>query len=328
MGDAVTWPELIVLMAFGARDGRTADEALRGTLHTRETWEVADEGDSDGLAVEEHPALGRLAVSENTVRIARRGSLVRVERPDGTVTAIFGAETTWLFDGREAPAAYDRQRSSFGWAGADIVHRPSPSRWEGDDFTQLTGPIEAVEYLGRPAWAFELAPPRRKPYPVQMVVDSQTGIVLREGNRDFGSVTEWTSLEFDADLPDELFVWDGPTRDPHAELDAEHEADIAERQAWLDARGIAQLPIAVEPALLLNTWDDQTGAFFVSLDLQTNGSLVRRPRSNEPWPEVDGMHWKRTHRWSDERWDWCLAGDFVISDEQLALLRVRLAATT
>jgi hypothetical protein len=102
----------------------------------------------------------------------------------------------------------------------------------------------------------------------------------------------------------------------------------ARRRAWLDARGVADLPVPVDAALRLETWDDATGAFRVTVRVEASGVLLRRPRADRPWPDADALSQDVSYRWSDPRWDWCLAGDRPISDEQLALLKVRLAATT
>lgn len=319
----ITWPELVVLMGFG--DGR--EDTVSGLLRVRDVNPIDDESADDEVDgdVERHPVLGRIAVHEAQLRVSRRGQLLRVERPDGRVSAIFGADTTWLFEGGgDVPVAYDAHATSFGWAGADFVRRLPPSRWEGDDFTRLTGPIEDVEYLGRPAYAFELAPPRRKPYPLQLIVDAQTGIVLRQANRDFGSYEEWLEVDVDADLGEDLFRWDGPTRAPH-DWDAEHEAEQGERQAWLDAHGLV-LEVPVRPELMLHEHDDATGAFEGSFHASVHGSLIRRP-SADPIPDGE-LHYPHAYRWSDSRWAWLLSTVEPVADEQLALLKVQLAKST
>jgi len=175
---AISWTELIVLMAFGAKDGKTAEETVRGTIHSRSTWQIEDDVEPDEHmdAVIDHPSLGRLAVREGSIRAMRRGRLVRCERDDGTPTVIFGDDSIWLF-GNDPPTAVPRNRGSFGFNGQELIHRKPPSRWEGDDFTSLTGPIQPVEFLGRPAWEFELAPPSHKPFPLQLIVDAESGFV-------------------------------------------------------------------------------------------------------------------------------------------------------
>lgn len=277
---------------------------------------------------------------ERRWRIMRRGYLCRRESLDGTVTMIIGRDAMWLRDDDGGMIHRPLERGvRFAFAGAPIGglevggHRPSWSRWDGTDFTRPTGAVSATDFLGRPAYAVELAAPSHKPAPIQLVVDAVSGRVLRVANEYFGTVEEWVSVEIGGDLPDALFEWDGPARtrtweDERADHAAEHEADLAWRREWLDARGVAELPIPAEPELQLNDWDDATGAFFVTITLDADGALVRRPRSDDPWPDVEAMHREHVYRWHDTRWDWCLAGGFVIGAEQLALLKVRLASTT
>ncbi len=83
------------------------------------------------------------------------------------------------------------------------ARRLGRDRWTGDDFTRPTGPAREVRFLDRSAWQIELAPPPRKPHPMQLIVDQQTGLLLREGNAAFGTFTEWTSLDLAAELPDD-----------------------------------------------------------------------------------------------------------------------------
>jgi hypothetical protein len=41
-----------------------------------------------------------------------------------------------------------------------------------------------------------------------MVVDADTGLVLRQANQAFDTFHEWTEIDTDADLSDELFIFD------------------------------------------------------------------------------------------------------------------------
>lgn len=323
------WAELVVLMGFG--DG--TEDRLQGRVRVREVNPLPDDvGEDEAYGrVELHATLGRVAVHEDEFAVAWSGDRRRVASVDGRVRAIFGDTTTWLFEGdTDVPVAYDARTSSLGWSGSDFVRRLPPSRWEGTDFTRLTGPITASEHLGRRAWAFQLAPTRHKPYPLQLVVDAETGIVLRQSNHDFGSYAEWVELDMHLDLPDELFTWTGasvPASQRWRERDEEHERDLAERRAWLHAHGVV-LELPVEPEVLLHEWSDDDGTFQASFDTHASGSLLRRPRSDAPWPDTGRVHFEQSYRWSDSRWDWLLASTRPIAAEQLALLKVRLAAST
>jgi hypothetical protein len=64
-----------------------------------------------------------------------------------------------------------------------------------------------VSFLGRAAWEVELAPPAHKPFPMQIVIDAHSGLLLREANQAFDTYNEWAELDTDADLPDDLFTW-------------------------------------------------------------------------------------------------------------------------
>jgi len=153
---------------------------------------------------------------------------------DGRPRAIVGETTMWIWlDEAELPTAFPKASTAWGWSDQQIVERPPLSRWDGNDFTRPTGPVEPTSLLGRRAWAVELAPPSHKPFPITIVVDAETGVVLQERNDGFGSVVEWTEITFDADLPDELFMWTGEVleRPDHG---AEHEREMAKRRQWLE----------------------------------------------------------------------------------------------
>jgi hypothetical protein len=327
-GSSINWPELVVLMAYG--DG--TEDSISGELRVREVQEVGDgftdaDFGGDGGRFEEHPQLGPVRVCDASMRAHRRGELVRLDRHDERPVVIFGRDTRWVDFGDDGvPTAYPRTTSSFSWNGQELLYRRPASRWEGNDFTKLTGPIESVEFLGRSAWEFELAPPSHKPYPLQMIVDAATGLLLREANADFGSVQEWASLNVDAVLPDELFVWDGPSKPPQDHM-AEHERDMARRQDWLAERAIAAT-LTLPLHLLPHEFDDETGSIYASVEVQLTGTLLRRARSESVWPEVDTVHYPHSHRWSDERWDWFLGSDRPLDDGQLAALREQLTRST
>lgn len=142
-------------------------------------------------------------------RVFRRGRLVRCEDLSGAVVYIAGVQTVWQ---RDASGTLDVSSREDDWFSIPDdfefgARRPDADRWDGDDFTHPTGPPREVSFLGRPAWEIELAPPARKPHPMQITVDKATGLVLREGNAALGVATEWVSLEFDSELSDDLFVW-------------------------------------------------------------------------------------------------------------------------
>jgi hypothetical protein len=310
MTDAISFGALVGLMVAGT----DAPDAVRG--------EIRSVGDG----------------AERRYRVWRRGNLVRAEDLDGTVRTIVGAEARWHRDEDTGAMSVHRHERH-----ADVVFtgspvggldvggpRPSWQRWEGTDFTRPTGPVTAAEFLGRPTFAVDLAPPAHKPHPMQLIVDAATGLVLRAANAAFNWAEEWVEVEIGASLPDELFVWTGPAEQvpSHEEQVGEVEGELRERRDWLRARGIDRFELPMQPEVMLHKWDDATGAFYASLDFPVGAALIRRPRSGEPWPEPDTTNYPHARRWSDDRWDWFLAGDWPIADDDFARLRTRLAAAT
>ncbi|HEU5006911.1 MAG TPA: hypothetical protein VFT67_08065 [Jatrophihabitantaceae bacterium] len=305
MSGVISWPQLIMLMVFGTG----AEDSFVAEVRARDEREADEYG----------------------YRVFRRGTLTRREGLDGSVHFIDGEDYRWMrYVGDEEFTALPRDRhvvaSPIGGlnVGGD---RPSLSRWDGNDFTRPTGPAEPIEFLERPAWSVELAPPSHKPYPIQLVVDAETGLVLRQANAGFGTYTEFVSLQLDAELPDELFVWDGPTREP-PDREAEDERDMANRRAWLAGHGITDLPLAFVPDLTPHVWDDASGAFEAGFSTNVNGSLARRPRSDQPWSEAEHQNWPHHYRWSDAHWDWFVGCTIELGTEQLAALRSGLASST
>src|ERR1019366_10789939 len=102
--------------------------------------------------------------------------------------------------------------------------------------------------LARAAWSVELAPPAHKPFPLTLVVDAETGIVLQERNDGFGSVTEWVEISFGSELSEDLFVWTGESLEPH-DWGVDREREMASRRDWLPERGVGGPPGAVEAAV-------------------------------------------------------------------------------
>lgn len=158
--------------------GTGAEDRIAGVVHAR----IEDDG---GV--------------EFDYRIYRRGPLYRCVSLDGSVHAIAGRDTYWIR--RENGQMWSEARDRFIGPPDDYefgTARPDPDRWEGATFTRPTGPPVDLTFLGRPAWQVELAPPAHKPYPVQMIIDAETGLLLRQGNAAFGVFHEWVELDTDA----------------------------------------------------------------------------------------------------------------------------------
>lgn len=306
----ITWPQLVALMALG----NGSEPSLRGTVRSRDVRPVEDDEPADL----EIPGHGRYQLGEGRVRVFKRGNLVRRERPDGRPLAIQGADTMWIWEGdNTVPTAFPRRTTAWGWPDSPLTQRRGMDDWSGDDFTQPNAAPTPTQFLERDAWHVELRPPAHKPFPLTLIVDAATGLVLQQRNDGFHSVAEWEELEFDVALADELFVWEGESQPP-PDLRAEHEADMARRREWLERNGIGPLSLALPVELMLHEQSDD-GAFHASLRANLDGSLARRRHSEEPWDLL--MNWPHMHRWSGGEWDWWLSTDEPLPEEVLEVIR-------
>jgi hypothetical protein len=306
-------------MAVG--DGRV--HSMVGVVHTRDVVEVGEE--VKGPQVEVLAGIGRVRVFERRQRVWSQGGMLRLETMDGQPRMIVGADTRWVWlDDEPVPTAFSVRTSSFGNSLGSLLERRGFDQWEGEDFTHPTADPVAAEFLGREVWRVELAPPAHKPFPLTLVVDASTGLVLSEANGSFTTVKQWIELSLDEELPEEVFEWTGevlqrPTRE------AEQAREMATREAWLDERGIGDLPLSAPVELTLHQYAGD-GSFHASIEARLQGSLVRRPHSNASWEERFG--WDHIVGWTDERWDWRLGTDAALEAATLAAVKAQLSGTT
>jgi hypothetical protein len=130
-----------------------------------------------GVRAAEDPA----AAEPWPLRVWRDGTRARIEEPDGTPNLIVGDDTCWRFEpDHEAPTASPARAVHYAGSGTQLLTRRNANEFTGDDFTRRTGPVAATRFPGRSAWTVELAPPEHKPYPIQLVVDAETGVILPE----------------------------------------------------------------------------------------------------------------------------------------------------
>jgi hypothetical protein len=186
------------------------------------------------------------------------------------------------------------------------------------DFATPTGPGSPVTVAGRPAWEFALesvsTKRERKPYPLRVAVDEATGTVLRMAMPEVDYVIELVEFTPDTELPEDVFSWDGPVSTRREDERAEHER----ARRWLD-----------EAALPMPRWwprgfgfhggegDPATGAYRVMLDVPGYPELCRWP-AGTPRPESWVQRYPHVHSWRDERWEWTLALEQALADEDLA----------
>jgi len=262
-------------------------------------------------------------------RVWRSGRRVRLERPDGRPSLIAGDQWCWQFRGDDpVPVESPSRVVVYQGNGTQLLHRRQAGEFTGDDFTRPTGPVGETTFLGRPAYTVELAPPAHKPYPIQLVVDAETGLVLQQRNDGFGSVDEWTELVVGEEVDDQLFAWNGQARleaDQRAEHEREWQADRAERAEWFRAN-VAPLPLRLELDLeVLVHIHEPDGSFQASIGEGGLGMLARRPSSQEEWQ----LGWSEIqHRWSADGWDWALTiHDGELTEAGLARLKHALSRT-
>lgn len=256
------------------------------------------------------------AVEEEQIltRVWRSGRRVRLERPDGRPSLIVGEERCWQFRGDDpVPVESPSSVVAYQGNGTQLLHRRPAAEFTGDDFTRPTGPVGHTTFLGRDAYTVELAPPAHKPYPVQLVVDGETGLVLQQRNDGFGSVDEWAEIVVGEQLDDQLFRWQGPARseaDERAEHEREWQAERAERTDWFRVN-VAPLPLRLELDVEVHVHvHEPDGSFEASIGESHLGALARRPSSPDIWQ----LGWSEVqHRWTSDGWDWALS----IYDDQL-----------
>lgn len=314
----ISWSELVALMAVGTG----ADPSLRGVVRVREPEEVEDEYVDATSTTVDIPHHGRYVLRDESCRVFMRGELARRERPDGSPLGIVGDSTVWVWeDDGELPVAYPRHLAMWGWPDNVLTSRRELDSWSRNDFTHPTGQPAPTTFLGRSAWSVELRPPPHKPFPLSLVVDAETGLVLSQRNEGFGSFVEWEELQVGLELPDDLFIWDGPTlppRDRDAEREAERQAELSEQAEWMSRYGM-NTPSVLLPVEMYLHETSEDGTFFASLRTDLHASLARRPESTAPWDPR--MSYPHLTRWTAGGYDWCLGTSRPLSDEVIAQLR-------
>lgn len=312
------WMQVLVAMA----EGPTAP--LRGTVRT--CGREVRSSPMGWASVGKRPLLASLPGGEARVWRAPGGQ-VRVETTSGQLVHLCDGRSAWRFEDGKDPVRAPAEQVRYLGPGSELLYTRPPAEWLGCDFTRPTGPVRDIEFLDRPAWEVELAPPPHKPHPVQLVVDAATGAVLALRNDAAGLAASYTDLHVGGPASVDLFTWEGPHRtaqDEQREHRSHWEALQRDRLDWFHSH-VSSAPLTVSVLMDLgvttvHTLDRETGAFEASLARGAlTGSLARRPRSEQPW----GLRWgATTHRWSTPTHEWALSLHEVQLDQgALAALR-------
>lgn len=327
MSGEASWVEVLVRMVDGP------DLPVHGVVRCRYTDDEARRGGTSWMSGP-RPVVFTGGAGDDAVRVWRDGPRLRVERMDGSPLMISDGHTSWRFsDEHPDPLEYVDADVRYLGNGTELLERRRANDWIGDDFTRPTGPIGAAVFLGRDAWTVELAPPSHKPFPIQTVVDQETGLWLQSRNDDAGIVDEWVEIDVGGPFDDNLFTYSGPARSAEAERRRrrdDHESEANRRRDWFRANVSGEsLTVDVQADLsvrYVHTLDETTGAFEASLgdDRAITGFLARRPRSTEPWTQ---RMQEPVYRWSTRDFDWAVSLHGAgLSDGQLARLQTLLRA--
>lgn len=185
-----------------------------------------------------------------------------------------------------------------------------------DDFsTPTAGPVE-VEVAGRRAWEFTLAPPPRKPHPLRLACDDETGAVVRMASPEAGALLELVEFHPDVEIAEERFRWNGPMRTDWADqIQQEFRGEQWLQQhpppvpCWWPS-GVNYVPLHADP---------MTGAFTIELEVPGVPALAHTPRDGGVGPDWRGRdNGRHIHQWSDETWHWALAVNEPLTDDELA----------
>ena len=305
MPEALSWTELVVLMV----DVPEPEPTVRGAIRN---LDGEDESRRYHFSFRSHGEPGPVharhsAMAEDTYRVWRDGLKVRLEWPDGSPSLIVGDALCWRFpqpgrDGDVVESSADRVQ--YGGHGTELLWHKSGERLLGQYARRPLSAVEPTEFLGRPAWSVRVGPPSDKHFTSLWVVDSETGLLLRDYNELLHSVDEWVELAVGEPLDPALFIWEGTSVSEASvedDRDARHERDMEARRQWFTANVAAQpLRFDVHLSALVNQWDDETGEFHATLG-NGQASLARRRHSEEPW-DVGAS--QEVHRWTEAGWDW------------------------
>jgi len=263
---------------------------------------------------EEEPA------SEGTVDFwFERPGRYRCEDSKGLVLLLNEQETLV----RDSHGALQRLRpdsgGGFGWhpkymlGGLEVVRALSGP----NDFSRPTGPATPDRIGDRMCWRFVLAPPAHKPAELEVAIDYETGVVLEFRSKGFGAWTTLTTFHPDAQLPSAIFEHSGVVREDWL-AEREHSERVHEWERTRDWPLPRYWPDGPEFSLNQAAED---GSFVASLDVagERDPILARWPTDGDPPSDAQFRSRAGRHidRWQTEGWEWALAVDSPITEDQL-----------
>lgn len=265
-----------------------------------------------------------LVAAHDGCRVWRSGDRLRVEHEDGRPIFVTDGIQAWDFTADpERPRVGPPERVHYLGPTQFLLRRRNAAEWAGEDFAQPVGPVAEVEFVGRPCWTVELAPPPRKPEPLRIWVDTESGQMLGYRSEEAGIGAQFVDLVVGEPIDDAQFVWSGPVYTPeqHQQLLQERLAAVKRAQTDWFAETVTtatisiRVPIDFTPDAVPFT-DLDSGAF----DAMNRHTMIsRRVRGERGWaPRWGALH----YTWSTPDWDWAAAAhDVDLDDEAIRRLQ-------
>jgi hypothetical protein len=297
------WIEVLTAMTAGY------DLPIRGTIR-----EIGPAGQAEGFVT----SGGLLVVAGDGCRVWRHGDRMRVEHEDGRPIFVTNGTHAWDFTADpERPRIGSPNRVHYLGPTQFLLRRRDAAEWSGDEFTRPTGAVEETAFAGRECWTVELAPPPRKPQPLRIWVDMESGQMLGYRSEQAGVGAQFVDLFVGEAFDDTLFVWDGPVYTPEQYqqmLNERRQAAERDQTAWFAetvtaAPILTRVPVDFTPDAVPFR-DPDTGAFDA---MNRHAMLSRRPRSEEGWaPRWGPLH----YAWSTPDWDWAAGAIHADLDDE------------
>ncbi len=300
------WIEVLTALTAGP------DLPVHGTVR-----EMAPADRTEGFASIGEPVPMLVFVGDGC-RVWRSGDRLRVEHGDGRAIFVTDGIQAWDFTADpERPRVGPPDRVHYLGPNQFLLRRRHAADWTGDDFAQPVGPVEEVEFAGRACWTVELAPPPKKPKPLRIWVDIESGQMLGYRSEEAGVGAQFDDLVVGEDIDDALFVWDGPVYTPeqHQEMLEERYEAVKRAQTDWFAETVTAAPISIRMPIDFTPStvpfnDPDSGAFDA---MNQNTMISRRPRSEEGWaPRWGPLHYV----WSTQDWDWAAGAVHADLDDE------------